>query len=87
MDTASSGSPPPRTGSRRPISEDLLESLDSTAECARELSAEPAWQELRNLVVSEGNDARWMRETYAQHQSMADLVWQQAERWRAPVQT
>jgi carboxylate-amine ligase len=76
----------PRTGSRRPISEDLLESLDRTADCARELSAEQAWRELRNLVVSEGNDARWMRETYAQHQSMADLVWQQAERWRAPVQ-
>jgi carboxylate-amine ligase len=72
----------PGTGTKRSIGEDLLASLDSLGEYARDLDAAQPCAELRELVVSNGNDARWMREIYSEHRSLADLVWQQAERWR-----
>jgi hypothetical protein len=33
-------------------------------------------------VRADGNDARWQRQTYQRHHSMAELVLQSAERWR-----
>jgi carboxylate-amine ligase len=72
----------PVSGTRRSIADDLLETLDALSGDAAQLGAERAWNDLREIISRSGNDARWMRDIYAQHQSLAELVWRQAERWR-----
>jgi hypothetical protein len=39
--------------------------------------------EIERWVRSDGNDARWQRETYQSHHSMAELVLRSAERFRS----
>jgi carboxylate-amine ligase len=71
----------PVEGLRRPIAEDIRATLEALALHARELESEPALGEIES-IVRQGNDARWMRERFADSGSLADLVWRQAERLR-----
>jgi carboxylate-amine ligase len=56
--------------------------LQAVAMHARELECEEPLQ-LLGHIAREGNDARWMREAFADAGSLSDLVWQQGERFRA----
>ncbi len=69
------------SGVRRPIGEDVRATLDALAVHARELESEAAMREIAD-VVRQGNDARWMRERFAEGRSLPDLVWRQVERLR-----
>jgi len=69
-------------GTRRTIGEEVLATLDALAVHARELESEEALGEIE-AIVRRGNDARWMRERYAESGSLPDLVWRQVERLRA----
>jgi len=71
----------PVTGSRASIAEDLAATLDAVAVHARELDCEAPLAEI-GRIAREGNDARWMRQAFADGGSLADLVWQQSERFR-----
>ncbi len=71
----------PAGGARRLISEDVLTTLEALAVHARELESEAAMGTIAR-VVREGNDARWMREAFADSRSLPDLVWRQVERLR-----
>jgi len=71
----------PVDGARRPIGEDVAATLAALAVHARELEAEPALEEI-GAALREGNDARWMRERFADSRSLPDLVWRQVERLR-----
>jgi carboxylate-amine ligase len=71
----------PAEGTRRSIAEEIAATLEPLGVHARELGAEAALEEIA-AVVRQGNDARWMRERYADSQSLADLVWRQVERMR-----
>lgn len=71
----------PATGMRRSLGEEVTATLASLAVHARELESEDALQEIAS-IVQQGNDARWMRETYAGSRSLPDLVWRQVERLR-----
>ena len=72
----------PVAGVRRTIAEDVAATLEAVAVHARELDCE-APLALLGRIAQEGNDARWMREAFAGAESLPDLVWQQAERFRA----
>ena len=71
----------PIAGVRRTIAEDVAATLESVAVHARELDCEAPLALLAGVARS-GNDARWMRDAFADAGSLPDLVWQQAERFR-----
>ena len=70
------------TGAVSPVHQEVLATLDRVRPHARELGALDAMEEIERWVRSEGNDARWQRETYQRHHSMAELVLLSAERFR-----
>jgi carboxylate-amine ligase len=70
------------TGAVRPVHQEVLATLDQVRPFARELGAVDAMDEIERLVRSDGNHARWQRETYQSHHSMAELVLRSAERFR-----
>lgn len=63
------------------LRDDFIATLARIAPHASTLDTGHFLESLRRIAES-GNDARWMRETYARSQSLPDLVWQQAQRWR-----
>ncbi|MGH8691059.1 MAG: YbdK family carboxylate-amine ligase [Burkholderiales bacterium] len=71
----------PAGGARRLISEDVLATLEALSVHARELESEAAMSTI-GAIVHGGNDARWMREAFADSRSLPDLVWRQVERLR-----
>jgi carboxylate-amine ligase len=71
----------PLTRRKSGIAEDVLSTLDTLQVHARELDAEAALAEIA-ACARQGNDAQWLRETFAKSDSLHDLVWQQAERWK-----
>ena len=71
----------PAAGVRRTIAEDVAATLQAVSVHARELDCEAPLQLLAR-IARDGNDARWMREAFADGGSLADLVWQQGERFR-----
>jgi carboxylate-amine ligase len=71
----------PDGGARRTIAEDLRVTLERVAVHAGQLGSEAALHEVR-AILEQGNDARWMRESFASSRSLADLVWRQVERMR-----
>jgi glutamate---cysteine ligase / carboxylate-amine ligase len=70
------------TGAVRPVHQDVLATLEQVRPHARELGSLDAMDEIERWVCSDGNDARWQRETYQSHHSMAQLVLQSAARFR-----
>jgi len=72
----------PHTQQKRGLRDDILATLDALAVHAHELDAEEGLDDISACVRTSGNDARWMRETYAKGDSLPDLVWRQVERWR-----
>ena len=71
----------PVAGVRRTIAEDVAATVQAVSVHARELDCEAPLQ-LLGRIARDGNDARWMREAFADGGSLADLVWQQGERFR-----
>jgi gamma-glutamyl:cysteine ligase YbdK (ATP-grasp superfamily) len=67
------------------LREDILATIAETYPSAAALQATQAINDLVYLTRIEGNDARWMRECYADSNSLEDLVWRQAQRFRAPA--
>ncbi|HEX5639562.1 MAG TPA: YbdK family carboxylate-amine ligase [Burkholderiaceae bacterium] len=70
------------TGAVRPVHQDVLATLEQVRSHARELGSLDAMDDIERWVRSDGNDARWQRETYQSRHSMAQLVLQSAERFR-----
>lgn len=66
------------TGMRRTIAEDILATTETIR---RALGNEAALYEVEE-IVSNGNEARWMREQYAVNHSLPDLMWRQVLRFR-----
>jgi carboxylate-amine ligase len=70
------------TGAVRPVHQEVLATLEQVRPHARELASLDAMDEIERWVRTEGNDARWQRETYQRRHSMAELVLRSAERFR-----
>jgi carboxylate-amine ligase len=70
------------TGAVRPVHQAVLSTLEQVRPLARELGSLDAMEEIERWVRSDGNDARWQREVYQSHHSMAELVLRSAERFR-----
>jgi len=71
-----------KTGASRALHEEVLATLDACRPFARELESGDALDELERLVRTNGNDARWQRETFQRRHSMAELLLESADRWR-----
>jgi carboxylate-amine ligase len=70
------------TGAVRAVHEAVLSTVTAVRPFAQELGSLDALDEIERWVRADGNDARWQRQTYQRHHSMAELVLQSAERWR-----
>ncbi|MBA2548171.1 MAG: glutamate--cysteine ligase [Burkholderiaceae bacterium] len=76
-----------KTGASRALHEEVLATLDACRPFARELESGDALDELERWVRTNGNDARWQRETFQRRHSMAELLLESADRWRgSPAQ-
>jgi carboxylate-amine ligase len=64
------------------LREHLLETLDRIAPVAAALETTEPLQAIRQMADDEQNDARWLRERYAEAKSMPDVVRLQAMRWK-----
>ncbi len=71
----------PLTHVHRPVRDDVLETLASLRDHARELEAVEPLQSIERWARDGINDARWLRDRYAASQSFEDLVWKQAQLW------
>jgi carboxylate-amine ligase len=69
------------TGLRRGLSDDVRVTLESVRPHARELACEEGLERIAETLRA-GSDALWMRKSYARSESLPDLVYRQAERWR-----
>jgi carboxylate-amine ligase len=70
------------TGESTPLHLAVLRTLEACRPYARDLDAVPALDEIERWIRTEGNDARWQRETMQSRRSLAELVLESAERWR-----
>ena len=66
---------------RRAIQADVRATLETLAVHARELHAEEGLAAIER-IARQGNDAKWLRNAYAASESLPDLVWRQAQRFR-----
>ncbi len=65
-----------------PLRDHLLDTLDRVRPQGERLASAEALAALWRLAQSQQNDARWLRERFAEDRSMPDLVRLQALRWR-----
>jgi len=72
----------PESGAHLPLREHILQTMDRIAPHARQLGAGAAVDMLRGSALEARNDARWLRETQARQQLLAEVVRQGAERFR-----
>jgi glutamate---cysteine ligase / carboxylate-amine ligase len=72
----------PADGSRGPLRDHILRTLDDISPQANRLGSEAMVDYLRRVADTEGNDARWIRGTYGEFRSMDALMREQARRWR-----
>ena len=66
-----------------PIHEDIVATCEQLAVDGHELQSSEALEQVARWARNGDNDARWMRERYAETESLADLMWKQSQYWRA----
>ena len=71
----------PATRQSLSIGEDIRNTLRGLASHAADLESASALDALVGLTTGEGNDAAWLRKTYAATTTLPDVVRQQAARW------
>jgi glutamate---cysteine ligase / carboxylate-amine ligase len=72
----------PQSGEQVPLREHIAHTLERVQPHAARLGAGAAIELLRESTESGMNDARWLRDTYAREQLLAEMVRQAAERFR-----
>ena len=70
------------TGRARPLAQDLRETLETLAPHAQMLGSREAFAALAE-TLEQGNDAAWLRRTFAETGTLTDVVRRQAARWAA----
>ena len=63
------------------IADDIRATLESVRPYADALACAAGLERIAETLRA-GNDSRWMRDAYARSESLPDLVYRQAERWR-----
>ena len=69
------------SGQRSGLVDDVRATLESVRPHAAALACEEGLERIAETLRA-GNDARWMSDVYARSESLPDLVYRQAERWR-----
>jgi carboxylate-amine ligase len=70
------------SGRSRPLADDLRETLETLAPHAQSLGGEQAFAALAT-TVGLGNDAAWLRKSFADTGTLTDVVRRQAQLWAA----
>jgi carboxylate-amine ligase len=68
-----------------PIHEDIASTCEQLAVDGQELQSSAALDLVARWARERDNDARWMREQFAETESLADLMWKQSRYWRTGV--
>ena len=71
-----------KTGVSRPLGDDLRDTLEALVPHAQMLGSQDALEAL-DAMADEGNDAAWLRQTFADTSTLTDVVRRQSERWMA----
>jgi len=71
----------PVSGVSTRLAEDILTTLATIRPFANELASEEALEALEALVRTDGNDARWQRQTFESVGSLSELVLLSADQW------
>lgn len=71
-----------RTGARKSIREDILETIEAIESHAMELNTEKECLSLREDAMKNGNDASWIRGIFSQEHSLVAVMKHQCERWQ-----
>ena len=71
-----------KTGVSRPLGDDLRDTLEALVPHAQMLGSQDALEAL-DAMADEGNDAAWLRRTFADTSTLTDVVRRQSERWMA----
>ena len=72
----------PKTGEHRSVREDIIATLDAIESHAMALNTDVACQALREDVITQGNDATWIRRLHKQERLLPEVVRQQCLRWQ-----
>jgi len=72
----------PATREHVTIHDDIVATCGKLAVDAQELQSSAALDQVALWARERRNDARWMREQYAQTESLADLMWKQSQYFR-----
>ena len=72
----------PATREHVTIHQDIVATCEKLAVDAQELQSSAALDQVALWARERLNDARWMREQYAQTESLADLMWKQSQYFR-----
>ena len=72
----------PATREHVTIHEDIVATCEKLAVDAQELQSSAALDQVARWARERVNDARWMREQYAETESLADLMWKQSQYFR-----
>ncbi len=75
----------PHTHEHVPIHDDIATTCERLAVDGRELQSTAALEQVARWARERVNDARWMREQYAETESLADLMWKQSRYFRAGI--
>jgi glutamate---cysteine ligase / carboxylate-amine ligase len=71
----------PTTRKPMRIAEDIQNTLDGLVPHAAELGCTMALDALAGMLRGEGNDAAWLRKTFAAKMTLPDVVREQAAQW------
>jgi len=75
----------PHTHEHVAIHDDIVATCEQLAVDGRELQSTAALDQVARWARERGNDARWMREQYAETESLADLMWKQSRYFRTGI--
>lgn len=65
-----------------PIADDIINTCDQLKSYATKLGSQDAFEQIRGMATERKNDATWLRQRYANLQSLNDVVRSQTEIWR-----
>jgi carboxylate-amine ligase len=71
----------PYTRTRRPLAEDVTCTIDAVLPFAQDAAAREALEGLQDDAHARRTHSGWLREQFAQTESLREVVRRQAERW------
>lgn len=73
----------PTSQTKRPLAEDIFSTCNTLEKYALKSNSTQALKRIKEMVLSQDNDAKWLREKYSSYESFSDIVQSQVELWKS----